>query len=60
MAAVVFVLITLLFLDVTGTLHTYLGWLAKIQFWPALLALNVAVVAALIVLTLVFGVFIVP
>ena len=55
MAAVVFVLITLLFLDVTGTLHTYLGWLAKIQFWPALLALNVAVVAALIVLTLVFG-----
>ena len=55
LAAVVFVLITLLFLDVTGTLHTYLGWLAKIQFWPALLALNVAVVAALIVLTLVFG-----
>lgn len=55
LATIVFVLITLLFLDVTGTLHSYLGWLAKIQFWPALLALNAGVVAALIILTLVFG-----
>ena len=37
-----FVLITLLFLDFTGTIHAWFGWLAKIQFWPALLALNVA------------------
>lgn len=51
----VFVLITLLFLDVTGTLHRYFGWLASIQFWPALLALHVGVVALLVVLTLVFG-----
>ena len=51
----VFVLITLLFLDVTGTLHKYFGWLASIQFWPALLALHVGVVALLVVLTLVFG-----
>lgn len=50
-----FVLITLLFLDVTGTLHRYFGWLASIQFWPALLALHVGVVALLVVLTLVFG-----
>lgn len=51
----VFVLITLLFLDVTGTLHAWLGWLAKIQFWPAVYALNIGVVAVLVVLTLVFG-----
>ena len=54
-ASVAFVLITLLFLDFTGTLHAWLGWLAKIQFLPAVLALNVAVVAALVVLTLVCG-----
>lgn len=55
LALVVFVLITLLFLDVTGTLHKYFGWLASIQFWPALLALHVGVVVMLVVLTLVFG-----
>ncbi len=55
LALVLFVLITLLFLDVTGTLHRYFGWLASIQFWPALLALHVGVVALLVVLTLVFG-----
>lgn len=55
LATVVFALITLLFLDFTGTLHHYLGWLAKIQFLPAVLALNVGVIAALVVLTLVFG-----
>ena len=27
-----FVLITLLFLDFTGTIHAWFGWLAKIQF----------------------------
>lgn len=55
MASIVMVLITLLFLDFTGTLHHWLGWLAKIQFLPALLALNVVVVVALLALTLVFG-----
>ena len=55
LAAVVFVLITLLFLDFTGTLHCWLGWLAKIQFLPAVMALNVIVVVALVVLTLIFG-----
>lgn len=55
LALVVFVLITLLFLDVTGTLHAWLGWLAKIQFLPAFYALNIGVVAVLVVLTLVFG-----
>ena len=48
-------LITLLFLDFTGTLHGWFGWLAKIQFLPAVLALNVGVVVLLIILTGVFG-----
>lgn len=55
LATVVFALITLLFVDFTGTLHTYLGWLAKIQFLPAVLALNVSVVAVLVLVTLAFG-----
>ena len=55
LAAVFFVLITLLFLDFTGTLHHWFGWMAKIQFLPAVMALNVVVVVALIALTLVFG-----
>lgn len=54
-AIICFVLITLLFLDFTGTLHGWFGWLAKIQFLPALLALNVGVVLFLIVLTWIFG-----
>ena len=55
LAAICFVAITLLFLDFTGTLHLWFGWLAKIQFLPAVLALNVAVVAILLILTLIFG-----
>ena len=55
LAAVFFVLITLLFLDFTGTLHYWLSWMAKIQFLPAVMALNVVVVVALLLLTLVFG-----
>lgn len=54
-AVVCFALVTLLFLDFTGTLHAWFGWLAQIQLLPALLALNVGVVAALAVLTLLFG-----
>ena len=50
-----FILITLLFLDFTGTLHAWFGWLAKIQFLPAVLALNVGVILLWVVLTLVFG-----
>lgn len=54
-AIVFFALITLLFLDFTGTLHAWFGWLAKIQFLPAVLALNVGVVLLLVALTLVCG-----
>lgn len=54
-AMICFTLITLLFLDFTGTLHGWFGWLAKIQFLPAVLALNIGVVLLLVVLTLVCG-----
>lgn len=54
-AAVFFTMITLLFLDFTGTLHAWFGWMAKVQLLPAILAVNVGVVAALLVLTLLFG-----
>lgn len=50
-----FVLVTLLFLDFTGSIHVWFGWLAKIQFLPALLALNAGIVLALIALTLLLG-----
>ena len=55
LAAVFFTLITLLFLDFTGTLHCWLSWMAKVQFLPAVMALNFVVVGALVVLTFVFG-----
>lgn len=55
LAILFFAGITLLFLDFTGTIHAWLGWMAKIQFLPAALALNVGVVLALVVLTLLFG-----
>ena len=55
LAVIFYLMITLLFLDFTGTLHTWFGWMAKIQFLPALLALNLGVVLGLIVLTLLFG-----
>ncbi len=55
LAAVFLICITLLFLDFTGTAHAWLGWMAKIQFLPAVLALNVGVVALLVALTLVLG-----
>ena len=55
LASIFFIGVTLLFLDFTGTLHAWLGWMAKIQFLPAALALNFAVVAVLLILTLLFG-----
>ncbi len=54
-ATLVFVAVTLLFLDFSGTVHRYLGWLAEVQLLPALLAVNVVVVVALVLLTLLFG-----
>ena len=48
-------LVTLLFLDFTGTVHAWFGWMARIQFMPAVLALNVGVILFLVVLTLLLG-----
>lgn len=55
LASIFFAGITLLFLDFTGTIHAWLGWMAKIQFLPAALALNFTVVAILLILTLLLG-----
>ena len=55
LASIFFIGVTLLFLDFTGTIHAWLGWMAKVQFLPAVLALNFGVVAVLVVLTLLFG-----
>ena len=55
LAAIFFICITLLFLDFTGTIHAWLGWMAKIQFLPAVLALNAGVIILLVALTLIFG-----
>ena len=55
LATVMFIGITLLFLDFTGTMHQWVSWMPKLQFLEAVLALNVVVIVALLVLTLVFG-----
>ena len=55
LASVMFLGITWLFLDFTGTAHTFLSWMAKVQLLEAVLAINVVVIAALVVLTLIFG-----
>lgn len=55
LAVISILLVTALFLDFTGTVHRFFGWMAKIQFLPALLALNVGVILALVLLTLLFG-----
>ncbi len=55
LACLFFIGVTLLFLDFTGSVHAWLGWMAKIQFLPALLALNVGVIIGLVALTLLFG-----
>ena len=55
LAVVFFAMTTLLFLDFTGTVHTWFGWMAKVQFLPAVLALNLGVVSFLVVMTLILG-----
>ena len=55
LALIFFIGATLLFLDFTGTVHAWLGWIAKVQLLPAILAVNVVVIVALVALTLLFG-----
>lgn len=52
LACVFFIGITLLFV---GIGQEWWGWMAKIQFLPSCMALNVAVIAGITVLTLIFG-----
>lgn len=55
-ALLFWVTVTSLFVDFTmETAREWFGWTAKIQFLPAVLALNMCVVVALIVLTLLLG-----
>lgn len=55
LAVISLLMVTLLFLDFTGTVHAWLGWTAKIQFLPAVMALNAGVIIALVLLTLLLG-----
>lgn len=55
LAAICFFAITVLFLDFTSTALQSWGWLAKLQFMPAMLSLNVVALFVLIALSLVFG-----
>ncbi len=54
-ALVFFSLTTLLFLDISGTLHHWFGWMTKLQFVPAVLAHSAVILVGLVVLTLLFG-----
>ena len=55
LAIIFLLLITLMFLDISDNLVWKLGWLAKLQFLPAVFALNVGVIIALILLTVICG-----
>ncbi|MDE6801905.1 MAG: 4Fe-4S binding protein [Muribaculaceae bacterium] len=54
--ATIFLLgITLIFLDFTGATHAWLSWMTRLQFIPAVLSGSLAIVAAIAILTLIFG-----
>ncbi len=55
LAVLFFIGISLLFLDFTGLAHPWLGWMAKVQFLPAVLAINVSVIIMLVAMTLLLG-----
>ena len=55
LAILMILAVTFLLIGVGYGIDPWLGWAAKIQFLPALLALNFLVLAALIVITLLFG-----
>ena len=55
LAAVMFIGITWLFVDFTGTARHWFAWMPKLQALEAVLALNVAVIIGLVVVALVLG-----
>ena len=56
-AVLFFVCITALFLDFSGVLQRYLGWIASMQFFPAVMAGNFIFVGFVLLVTLLFGRF---
>ena len=55
LATISFILITLLFLDFSGALHGWFGWMAKLQLVPAILASSVVILITLVVITILIG-----
>lgn len=55
LALLTFTAITLLFVDFTGTVATWAGWLPRWQFVPALLSLNIVALAVILIATFLFG-----
>ena len=55
LATICFVMVNVLFLGAGWAVTQHIAWIAKIQFLPALMALNFGVLAGLVVLTLLFG-----
>lgn len=55
LAALFFIGINLLLLDISGVLHHYFAWMAKLQLLPAILSGSFLIVALLLLLTLLFG-----
>ena len=55
LAAFFYIAVTLLFLGVSWRINIWLGWTARIQFLPALMALNFGVLFVLIMITCLFG-----
>ena len=54
-AALFWGLTTLLFLDFTGTLHQWFGWLPRLQIVPAILAVNALGLLIMALVTIIFG-----
>ena len=55
LAAIFFIAISLLFLGISGELTKWFGWMPKLQFLPAVLAVNVGIILFLVVVALLFG-----
>lgn len=55
LAVICFTFITLLFLDFSGVLHAWFGWMAKLQIVPAILASSTLTLIALAIITILFG-----
>ena len=55
LAAFFYIAVTLLFLGVSWRINIWLGWTARIQFLPALMALNFGGLFVLIMITCLFG-----